>query len=319
MKRSARLGLAVVFVALLATPALIRRFGDRAAPAAGAGGDARARATVSSSTESSRAAGIDFVHEAPTLDAEARAHHAAGRVDGRGGRRRRLRCATACPISTSPTAGGIAEPPLPQPRRRHVRGRRRAVRRRGPQQRETGVSMGAVFGDYDNDGFEDLFLYRWGRPELFHNDGGQQFHARDRRAPGCRPGPTSTPPSGSTTIATAGSISSSAATTPSTSISGSSPTRRSCRRASSTRTTAAASTCFRNLGDGRFEEVSAKVGLSIDALGARRRGRRSARHRLSRPVHRQRLRRLGAVHQRGRHASARSAARRASATRRRAA
>ena len=39
----------------------------------------------------------------------------------------------------------------------------------------TGVSMGAVWGDYDNDGFEDLFVYKWGRPELFHNDGGKGF------------------------------------------------------------------------------------------------------------------------------------------------
>jgi hypothetical protein len=39
----------------------------------------------------------------------------------------------------------------------------------------TGVSMGAVWGDYDNDGFEDLFLYKYGRPELFHNDGGHGF------------------------------------------------------------------------------------------------------------------------------------------------
>ena len=38
-----------------------------------------------------------------------------------------------------------------------------------------GASMGAVFGDYDNDGFEDMFLYRWGRQELFHNDGGRRF------------------------------------------------------------------------------------------------------------------------------------------------
>jgi hypothetical protein len=39
----------------------------------------------------------------------------------------------------------------------------------------TGVSMGAVWGDYDNDGYEDLFLYKWGKPELFHNDGGRGF------------------------------------------------------------------------------------------------------------------------------------------------
>jgi hypothetical protein len=39
----------------------------------------------------------------------------------------------------------------------------------------TGVSMGAVWGDYDNDGYEDLLLYKWGRPELFHNDGGHGF------------------------------------------------------------------------------------------------------------------------------------------------
>jgi len=42
-------------------------------------------------------------------------------------------------------------------------------------QDETGVSMGSVWGDYDNDGFEDLFLYKWGRPELFRNIGGEKF------------------------------------------------------------------------------------------------------------------------------------------------
>jgi enediyne biosynthesis protein E4 len=39
----------------------------------------------------------------------------------------------------------------------------------------TGVSTGAVWGDFDNDGYEDLFLIKWGRPELFHNDQGRGF------------------------------------------------------------------------------------------------------------------------------------------------
>ncbi|HEY4425025.1 MAG TPA: CRTAC1 family protein [Pyrinomonadaceae bacterium] len=46
----------------------------------------------------------------------------------------------------------------------------------------TGVSMGSVWGDYDNDGFEDLFLYKWGRPELFHNDAGQKFSRASEKA-----------------------------------------------------------------------------------------------------------------------------------------
>ena len=38
-----------------------------------------------------------------------------------------------------------------------------------------GVSMGSVWGDFDNDGFEDVFVYRWGRQRLFRNQGGSAF------------------------------------------------------------------------------------------------------------------------------------------------
>src|SRR6266849_922733 len=46
----------------------------------------------------------------------------------------------------------------------------------------TGVSTGAVWGDYDNDGYEDLFLIKWGRPELFHNDHGHGFTRVSKQA-----------------------------------------------------------------------------------------------------------------------------------------
>jgi len=38
-----------------------------------------------------------------------------------------------------------------------------------------GVSMGAVWGDYDNDGREDLLVYKWGYLQLFKNVDGRHF------------------------------------------------------------------------------------------------------------------------------------------------
>ena len=40
---------------------------------------------------------------------------------------------------------------------------------------QNGVSMGAIWGDYNNDGYEDLLVYKWGPSELFRNDGGKGF------------------------------------------------------------------------------------------------------------------------------------------------
>lgn len=40
---------------------------------------------------------------------------------------------------------------------------------------DVGASMGAVWADFDNDGFEDLFVYRWGKPSLFKNENGDGF------------------------------------------------------------------------------------------------------------------------------------------------
>ncbi|HEV2670214.1 MAG TPA: CRTAC1 family protein [Gemmatimonadales bacterium] len=45
-----------------------------------------------------------------------------------------------------------------------------------------GVSMGAVWGDYDNDGYEDLLVYKWGYLQLFHNLGNGHFEDVTERA-----------------------------------------------------------------------------------------------------------------------------------------
>jgi len=38
-----------------------------------------------------------------------------------------------------------------------------------------GACMGSVWGDFDGDGREDVFVYKWGRCQLFRNEGGLRF------------------------------------------------------------------------------------------------------------------------------------------------
>ena len=45
-----------------------------------------------------------------------------------------------------------------------------------------GVSMGSVWGDFDNDGREDVLVYRYGRLALFHNVDGHHFEEVTEKA-----------------------------------------------------------------------------------------------------------------------------------------
>ncbi|HET7696931.1 MAG TPA: CRTAC1 family protein [Vicinamibacterales bacterium] len=159
----------IAFIAMLATPALIRLRSSGAAS-----GDAAARYGFRL-TESARASGVTFVHEGPTLDAKLA--HIMPQVASMG----------AAVAVADVDADGHDDFYVTNSREGS---KNRFYRNRGDgtfedvaerlgiadvNQPGTGVSMGAVFGDYDNDGYEDLFLYKWGRPELFHNDGGRAF------------------------------------------------------------------------------------------------------------------------------------------------
>lgn len=45
-----------------------------------------------------------------------------------------------------------------------------------------GWGQGACAGDYDNDGFTDLFVTYWGQNTLYRNEGGKRFHDATRQA-----------------------------------------------------------------------------------------------------------------------------------------
>ena len=132
--------------------------------------------------ESARRLGVDFVHQGPAFDAQL--EHIMPQVasmgaavavadfdrdgwpdfyvtnSGEGSRNRLYRNQGDGTFKDVADAMGVAD--LNQP--------------------GTGTSMGAVWGDYDNDGYEDLFLYKYGRPELFHNDHGRGFTAVGEKA-----------------------------------------------------------------------------------------------------------------------------------------
>ncbi len=171
IRRYARPALAVVFAALLATPWAIRHWGQPAAPPVT---DAF-REYGFRLTESAAGAGIGVVHASPTLDAKLA--HIMPQVSSMG----------AAVSVVDVDRDGVSDLYVTDS---HEGSLNHLFRGKGDgtyedigarlgiadvNQPGTGVSMGSVWGDYDNDGFEDLLLYRWGRPELFHNDNGNRF------------------------------------------------------------------------------------------------------------------------------------------------
>jgi hypothetical protein len=171
MKKLLRPVLTVLFAAMLATPLVLRRLNR---PPETTGPDALERYGFRL-TESARAAGLDFVHEGPTLDPKLA--HIMPQVTSMGA------AVSVVDFDRDGHADLYVTNSREGSKNRLYRSRgdgsfedvAEAVGLADVNRAETGVSMGSVWGDYDNDGFEDVALYRWGRQELFHNEGGRSF------------------------------------------------------------------------------------------------------------------------------------------------
>lgn len=175
-RKLARIVLVVVFVGLISVPVVMRRLATRRAQANASLDEKAALNRYGFHLEEvAKASGINFTHQAPTLDHRldhimpqvASMGAAVSVVDfnrdgwadlyvtnsGEGSKNALFKNNHDGSFSDVAADAGLAD----------------------LNQAGTGVSMGSVWGDYDNDGYEDLFLYKWGKPELFHNDGGQKF------------------------------------------------------------------------------------------------------------------------------------------------
>jgi hypothetical protein len=179
MRRYGRPILAVAFAGLLSTPFLIRRLGARPAPEDASSATARYGFRLE---EVAKSVGIDFLHQGPRLDPAL--DHIMPQVASMG---------AAVSVVDFDRDGGLdlyltnsGEGSLNRLYRARGDGAFEEVAERlglaDVNRPETGVSMGGVWGDYDNDGWEDLLLYRWGRQELFRNEAGRRFVAAGEAA-----------------------------------------------------------------------------------------------------------------------------------------
>jgi hypothetical protein len=176
-KQHIRFALIVFFIGLLATPLVIRRFTAGAGARTGTTGDPTKALERHGFRfeEVAQKSGIDFLHQAPTLDSKlshimdhvASMGAAVSVVDfdrdgwqdlyvtnsGEGSKNKLYRNKQDGTFEDVADSVGLGD-----------------LNRPG-----TGVSMGATWADYDNDGYEDVIVFKWGKPLLFHNVGGKSF------------------------------------------------------------------------------------------------------------------------------------------------
>ncbi len=165
------------FVLLVVSLVAVKLLNDRAVATAAAGEGGSDTRFGFRLQESAKSLGIDFVHQGPTFDA--RLEHIMPQVASTGAAVAVVDFDRDGWLDLYTTNSG--EGSLNQLYRNKGDGTFEdvagGVGLADVNRRGTGVSMGSVWGDFDNDGFEDVLIYKYGRPELFRNDGGHRFIA----------------------------------------------------------------------------------------------------------------------------------------------
>lgn len=172
----ARIFVTVLFVGLLAAPIVYKRVIARHQAAAKSNQAAAALATYGFRfQECAKAAGVHFRHQAPKLDPKL--NHIMEQIASMGA------AVSVVDFDRDGWADFYVTSSGEHSRNALYRNMHDGTFRDVAEEvgladinsPETGVSMGAVWGDYDNDGYEDVLIYKWGKPELYHNDGGKHF------------------------------------------------------------------------------------------------------------------------------------------------
>jgi hypothetical protein len=161
-----RLIVTLAFVAAIAAVVLLN--GRAAGRPSGASETIRMR-------EVAHASGIDFVHQSPTLDPKVQ--HIAAHIAALGA------CVSVTDVNNDNWPDlYFTTSRFGAPNALYLNQKDGTFRDVAPEagvaslnRPGDGVSMGAVWGDYDNDGNEDLFVYKWGYLQLLHNLGNGAF------------------------------------------------------------------------------------------------------------------------------------------------
>lgn len=175
--RTRQLLVTIAFVGLLAGPTIYARLFSPEPPQAEASQDRGALLARYGFVlqESAREAGIHFVHEVPHVDS--RLDHIAPQIASMGA------SVAVVDFDRDGWQDIYVTNSAPGSLNRLYRNQHDGafvdvaseVGLAALNQAGTGACMGSVWADIDNDGDEDVLIYKWGAPELFLNEQGERF------------------------------------------------------------------------------------------------------------------------------------------------